>query len=373
MEPYTSISRSREVVWSAESTPCSPGFASDLFFFRVHRRHLHRGTRIGTVVFSDCSERTRTIFDSDDNRFHITTDGTVKLKRSVTLHNGHKIFSVHAWDSNGKKHTAFVRVEHQGRVNHQQHEDAEAIETESSMTLEFPKAGLRRRKRDWVIPPISLSENDPKGPYPKTVVQIKSNYAKETTMAYSISGEGADQPPVGIFSIAKSTGWLYVSRPLDREAKSKYVLFAHAYSPTDPLIKEDPMEVIVQVMDQNDNNPVFTQNPFLGSVPEASQIGFEFMTVNATDADDPDTDNADVRYSIINQIPLEPKPNMFDINPVSGAIRVIADGLDRETWPEYTLEIQVADQKGEGRMSKGKAIITVTDSNDSPPKFVQTS
>lgn len=53
------------------------------------------------------------------------------------------------------------------------------------------------------------------------------------------------------------------------------------------------------------------------------------MTVTATDADDPTTDNADVRYTIINQDPPLPKPNMFDINTVTGGIRVINTGLDR--------------------------------------------
>lgn len=54
------------------------------------------------------------------------------------------------------------------------------------------------------------------------------------------------------------------------------------------------------------------------------------MTINATDADDPNTYNAVVRYSIISQIPIEPNSKMFDINPVTGAIRVNNDGLDRE-------------------------------------------
>ncbi|KAF5895565.1 B-cadherin-like isoform X1 [Clarias magur] len=331
------------------------------------------GTVIGSIVFNDCSGRTLTDFMSTDARYHVESDGTVKLNTRVTLHNGYNMFSVHAWDSMGKKHTASVRVEHQGRDSHQnnQQEDVDEIESAQNespsgvLVLEFPKSdGLRRRKRGWTFPPISLVENDVRGPYPKPVVQIKSHYAKETTMAYTITGEGADLPPVGIFTIAKNTGWLSVSRSLDREVKAKYVLLVNVYSPTDPTIKEDPLEVIIQVMDQNDNSPVFTQNPFLGSVPEAAKIGVEFMAITATDADDPDTDNAAVRYSIISQTPPEPTPNMFDINPVTGAIRVNADGLDRAKYPEYTLEIQAADAQGEGRITKGKAIITVTDNND---------
>lgn len=119
------------------------------------------------------------------------------------------------------------------------------------------------------------------------------------------------------------------------------------------------MEFIIHVVDQNDNKPVFTQEPFLGSVSDASKRGslintmfkalislsipacarfyslyypftegFEFMTISATDADDPNTDNADIRYSIVSQTPLEPSPNMFEINPVSGVIRLNAEGLD---------------------------------------------
>ncbi|XP_053472842.1 cadherin-1 [Ictalurus furcatus] len=366
---------------SVESTPCSPGFASDLFLLRVHREHLHKGSRIGTVVFNDCGGRTQTTFDSADERFHVNSDGTVDLKTPVTLHDGHKMFSIHAWDNRGKKHTAFVRVEHQGRVGHhhgQQEEDwaVEPVQTESPsalLVLEFPKSGgLRRRKREWIIPPISIAENS-KGPFPLKMVQIKSSYAKETKMVYSISGEGADQPPVGLFTIDRNTGVLYVSRPVDREEKDQYELQALARSATDSNIGEPPMEVIVVVMDQNDNHPIFTQNAFIGSVPEASKIGFEFMTVTATDADDPNTYNADVRYSIISQIPTDPSPNMFAINPITGAIRVNADGLDRETHPEYVLEIRAADMQGDGRPVSGKAIITVTDSNDNAPQFLKNS
>jgi len=54
------------------------------------------------------------------------------------------------------------------------------------------------------------------------------------------------------------------------------------------------------------------------------------MTVTATDADDPETDNGVISYSIVKQDPELPKPNMFEINSVTGGIRVNSVGLDKE-------------------------------------------
>lgn len=54
------------------------------------------------------------------------------------------------------------------------------------------------------------------------------------------------------------------------------------------------------------------------------------IVVNATDADDPTTDNAAIHYSIESQEPKLPSDKMFAINPLTGALRVNAGGLDRE-------------------------------------------
>lgn len=45
-------------------------------------------------------------------------------------------------------------------------------------------------------------------------------------------------------------------------------------------IAEDPMEIIVRVIDMNDNKPVFTLVPFKGLVPEASIPGVSQSTLS---------------------------------------------------------------------------------------------
>ncbi|XP_034722907.1 cadherin-1-like isoform X2 [Etheostoma cragini] len=272
-----------------------------------------------------------------------------------------------------------LHVEHyQGGQNHQhQHTEVDYANNIESATdqqvpiLEFPKPaeGLRRRKREWVIPAITFIEND-RGPYPLKVTQIRSNADNVKKIFYSITGEGADHPPIGLFTMDRNTGILYVTQPVDREEKDRYMCQVHAVADSSGNV-EAPMDVIVKVIDQNDNKPTFAQDIFLGEVAEATPIGFEVIKVVATDLDQPNTDNSDIRYRLISQEPALPSDLMFAINPVTGVIRVNAGGLDREKYPMYTLVVQAADTMGEGLIGKAKVILNVTDSNNNAPAFSQ--
>nr|XP_055161201.1 cadherin-1-like [Nyctereutes procyonoides] len=240
--------------------------------------------------------------------------------------------------------------------------------------LTFPHArfGLKRQKRDWVVPPISIPENE-RGPFPKMVAQVKSNKNKEIQVFYSITGTGADEPPYGVFIMDRETGWLKVTKPLDREKKSHYVLFLHAVSSTGNAV-EDTLEIVITVTDQNDNRPEFTQAVFEGSVMERAHPGTSVLQITATDVDDHEnTYNAAIVYTILSQDPLVPYSNMFAINRQTGVISVLNPGLDQQSAPAYTLTVQAADLQGEGLSCRAKAVITVTQSNPNPPIFSPTS
>ena len=56
------------------------------------------------------------------------------------------------------------------------------------------------------------------------VVQIRSNEDKSKTISYSITGPGADQNPVGLFTMDRLSGKLYVTEPLDRETQDRYTV-----------------------------------------------------------------------------------------------------------------------------------------------------
>ncbi|XP_027862175.1 B-cadherin-like isoform X16 [Xiphophorus couchianus] len=312
-----------------------------------------------------------------------------QVKRQVVLHEGHRDFFIHSWDSQGQKLTVPAMVLYDGHHHGNNHPNTEhhqnvqlhdQIEMDSATKqdaplfpiLYFPKSnpGLKRRKRGWVVPPLSVSENH-RGPYPLFLAPIRSDIDKVKKIYYKITGPGANEFPVGLFTMDRDSGHLYVTQDLDREKVDKYMLFAHAEAAGGVTNVEEPMEIIINVIDQNDNKPVFNQSTYKGEVPEASTKGFDVIQVVATDADEPNTDNSDIRYRIMSQKPEDPSPNMFTINPATGAIRVNEAGLDREKVPKYELEVMVADMKGEGLAGFTKVIIRVTDSNDHAPVFTE--
>nr|XP_025040005.1 cadherin-1-like [Pelodiscus sinensis] len=377
--------------WCDETSRCQPGFSSESYTFRVPRRELETGRVLGKVSFEGCTGRKRTVYLSDDTRFQVHTDGVVSVKRPLQLHGHERSFFIHAWDSARKKHSAKVIVQREGRGHslHQHpvsdqpagragcpicpHSDPYlpagrmqpgALRTPAFAAGQGPRCdphlspalfpeshpGHKRQKRDWVIPPINCPENE-RGPFPKTLVQIKSNKDKETKVFYSITGQGADTPPVGVFIIERETGALKVTQPLDREEISNYTIFSHAVSAKGQPV-EEPMEIIITVTDQNDNKPEFTQQVFTGSVEEGAKPGTSVMRVTATDADDSvNTYNGVPVYTIQEQIPAQPQAQMFTIDRDKGIISLIATGLDRE------VSAGVGKQRGseQGRATRSNA------------------
>uniref|UniRef100_A0A4W6C557 Cadherin 2, type 1, N-cadherin (neuronal) n=1 Tax=Lates calcarifer TaxID=8187 RepID=A0A4W6C557_LATCA len=199
---------------------------------------------------------------------------------------------------------------------------------------------------------------------------IRSDRDKNRMLRYSVTGPGADQPPNGIFIINPISGQLSVTKPLDREHISNFHV-THAVDLNGNQV-ENPIDIVINVIDQNDNRPEFTHTIFNGSVPEGSKPGSFVMTVTAVDKDDPKTANGMLRYKILSQNPQSPSSNMFTINNKTGDIITVAAGLDREKVTQYTLIIQATDMEGNptyGLSNTATTVIRITDVNDNPPEF----
>uniref|UniRef100_A0A4X1TBB0 Cadherin-15 n=1 Tax=Sus scrofa TaxID=9823 RepID=A0A4X1TBB0_PIG len=193
---------------------------------------------------------------------------------------------------------------------------------------------------------------------------IKSDKQQAGGVIYSIQGPGVDEEPQGVFSIDKFTGRVFLNALLDREKTDRFRLRAFALDLGGSTL-EEPTDLEIVVVDQNDNRPVFRQEVFTGQVLEGAVPGTLVTRAEATDADDPETDNAALRYSILEQ----GGPQLFSIDALSGDIRTVQVGLDREVVAVYNLTLQVADMSGDGLTATASAVITLQDVNDNFLQF----
>ncbi|CAJ0962855.1 unnamed protein product [Ranitomeya imitator] len=230
---------------------------------------------------------------------------------------------------------------------------------------------LKRTKRRWRPMPFSVHENY-RGKYPCFVERIQSDTQLEYEIYYSITGQGVDQHPVGLFEINPKTGDIYITAPVDREEFPFFQLMAYAKT-KDGYAPESPLDLPVIVEDDNDNAPVFTEAIFCAEVLEHSKAGSVVGRVNATDKDLQGTRHTLLRYALLQQIP--PSPSMFNIHPEYGIITTSSNRLDRETQDHYTLIVEVRDMGGGiGALSStGTMSVTVVDVNDYAPTFVKQS
>ncbi|KAH7969855.1 hypothetical protein HPB52_022376 [Rhipicephalus sanguineus] len=99
----------------------------------------------------------------------------------------------------------------------------------------------------------------------------------------------------GKFMIDCEHGFIKLARPLDRERCASYNLTVQV---TDGSAKATAM-VHVEVLDANDNWPVFSESLYQVEVSESSSPGTEILQLTATDADE----DQRLFYSIHNSEP----------------------------------------------------------------------
>ncbi|KAM9439221.1 cadherin-10a [Clarias gariepinus] len=225
---------------------------------------------------------------------------------------------------------------------------------------------LHRTKRDWMWRQFFLSEEYTGSNY-QYVGKLRSDKDRgDGTARYVLSGEGAGT----IFRIDEKSGDLHATQRLDREEKSSYTLQAQAFNKYTGLPLEPATEFIVKIHDINDNEPKFTQGVYSASVPEMSDVGTFVIEVNATDADDASYGNsAKLVYSILQGQPY------FSVEPETGIVRIALSNMDREVRKDYQVVIQAKDMAGQMGGLSGTTVVnvTLTDVNDSPPRFAYSS
>ncbi|XP_071536735.1 putative neural-cadherin 2 isoform X2 [Panulirus ornatus] len=129
--------------------------------------------------------------------------------------------------------------------------------------------------------------------------------------------------------------------------------------------------VTVLVKDINDNSPVFPNTTMFGQVQENGPADLSVVVISAWDADDTtEGSNARLTYSIEkNVIDERSGEAIFRVDPQTGLVRTALCCLDRETTPEYHIQVVASD--GGGLKGTGTVLVRLGDVNDNSPRLAR--
>ncbi|XP_032895639.1 cadherin EGF LAG seven-pass G-type receptor 1 isoform X2 [Amblyraja radiata] len=166
------------------------------------------------------------------------------------------------------------------------------------------------------------------------------------------------------FQMDPDTGAVSTTQALDRETKDTHVFKVTAYDNGTPR-RMTAATLTVTVSDRNDHVPLFELSEYREVIRENVEVGYEVLTIRATDSDAPS--NANMLYRIVNS---HENNSVFEIDIRSGIVRT-RGVIDRERVAEYQLIVEANDQgRDPGPLSATATVyIIVEDENDNSPQF----
>ena len=167
---------------------------------------------------------------------------------------------------------------------------------------------------------------------------------------------GSKRVPNGILYLD-----LIINRELDYETIASYDLLIKAYDGGSPP-NVGTMRVIVNVIDANDNQPIFNISRYYARVAENATIGSPVLQVFATDRDS--GENGRIRYHIDRD--RSDSLECFDMNALTGGI-FVNKKLDYEEKQAYELIVVARDNGTQKLQTTAVVSIQVHNVNDNKP------
>ncbi|CAI4228047.1 unnamed protein product [Auanema sp. JU1783] len=152
------------------------------------------------------------------------------------------------------------------------------------------------------------------------------------------------------------SGKLLLIKNLDFEELHGFKVTVVATDSGEPPLSTQSV-VNIEIMDENDNYPLFSNKMYKAELKENSKNGTTVIKVHATDKDSEHFGK--VRYSIVGA------KGPFEVN--SDGTVVVNGVVDYEVTKEYTLNIDAKD--GGGLTSTVPLVVTIIDVNDHEPVF----
>ncbi|XP_054840776.1 protocadherin alpha-10-like [Eublepharis macularius] len=173
------------------------------------------------------------------------------------------------------------------------------------------------------------------------------------------SGTGEDQNKSPV---------LILKAPLDREESPLHRVLLMATDGGKPRLS-GTVQLVINVLDANDNPPVFNQSVYRVKLLENTANGTLVIKLNATDLDE--GMNKDISYFFSNNVPSS-FTKIFSINSNTGELRVFGK-VDFEDVNLYDLQVEAEDKGNPPLSGHCQVLIEVLDVNDNVPEVTVSS
>uniref|UniRef100_H2YNK7 Cadherin domain-containing protein n=1 Tax=Ciona savignyi TaxID=51511 RepID=H2YNK7_CIOSA len=162
------------------------------------------------------------------------------------------------------------------------------------------------------------------------------------------------------------TGELKTTRGIDRESLENDVIELLVVSSS----SAPPVEITVEVLDVNDNHPIFKPPAHVDvNIPESTEAGAQYFLPTATDADNA-TNSVSTNYSIVGG-PSDKFELLVDSSPGQETLLYLVTRakFNRENQASYSLNISATDDGQPSLTGYLSISINIQDNNDNEPAF----
>ncbi|KAL1021473.1 hypothetical protein UPYG_G00013760 [Umbra pygmaea] len=226
---------------------------------------------------------------------------------------------------------------------------------------------LHRQKRDWIIADYMIVEG-PHKEYPYYLGTIEVD--KKLQMVFHLRGQGVDLDPKDKLSIDLRTGDVFVKGELDYET---YQVLKLTFEAIDESINEvdTKLGVELQILDINDNPPVFQKDTFMINLKESTSQRDYLASVTATDKDKKGTNNSTFDLKIVSVTPKPPDELAFVLKQQDTTGTIQFKGcLNHQKSEKYTILVEAKDRGEVVQLSSTcTVIINIEDENNHMPVF----
>lgn len=211
----------------------------------------------------------------------------------------------------------------------------------------------------------SVKENAPTGTV-IAVVSVSDRDSGDNGKVF-LSLRDAEELPFLLNNSSEDYFELTVKDPLDREKNSSYEITLHVTDRGTPPLT-DSETISLEILDVNDNAPVFPQSFYIIHLPENNEPGELLCSLTAHDPDL--NENQYLVYFIVEkEISNTSVSMLFSVNPENGNLHALR-AFDYEREKEFLFHIEARDSGVPPLSSNATVRVIILDQNDNAPQIV---